>query len=721
MAKKKKSKKSKSSKSKSWSVRTAVIIALAAGAVAMSFTPLISSTIVAHAAVTGFQSPTDTDAQNEWNNASRAYTSNNSYASTDNDDDDQGYDEFGGFTVTAGSTINGILAEIDARQEGTTCQLLVRLSWNNGSNFTSYKTLVPTGSETTLSYGSSADTWGHTWTINELSNANFVLEMRYNDATPGNSDNGCDSNGSSRDSIEVDHIRVKVYYTPANVAPVAQADSVSVQEDGSVNDSVVATDSDGPSALVYSFVAPAHGLLTSFNTATGAFTYQPFANYNGPDSFTFKAYDGSDYSNTATISITVDSVNDLPEITLAGANPINLIVGDTYTEPGATANDVEDGSNLTVTNITGSVDTGTVGSYTVFYNFTDSQGGVAVQKTRTVNVGNPPSQCQDGIDNDGDELTDLDDLGCSSAEDNSENQTPVIVLNGTDPVVVTLGGTYSELGAVANDAEDGNGLTVSNITGTVDTNTVGSYVISYNFSDMQGAAASAVTRTVEVKTACSDGIDNDSDELTDLADTGCSDANDNDETTPVIVDVCPNIEGVQSEVPSGMELQEGDCVASQTNNDDDTPPADQPASNNGGGGGGVIVSGPLSIGFVNTNTNTEGGGLVLGASTDLPASCTPYLTGYVGKGGNPELVKKLQNFLNKELDLSLIVDGIFGLDTKQAVKDFQLKYWDQILKPWVPHGLPSDHTPTGFVYKTTTRMINLLQCSSLDLPMPQLP
>ena len=57
---------------------------------------------------------------------------------------------------------------------------------------------------------------------------------------------------------------------------------------------------------------PAHGTLTVFNTATGAFTYTPNRNYNGPDSFTFKANDGAVDSNTATVRITVDPVNDAP-------------------------------------------------------------------------------------------------------------------------------------------------------------------------------------------------------------------------------------------------------------------------------------------------------------------------------------------------------------------------------------------------------------------------
>src|SRR5262249_55035119 len=56
--------------------------------------------------------------------------------------------------------------------------------------------------------------------------------------------------------------------------------------------------------------SPSHGTLTL--NASGSFTYTPAANYHGPDSFTYKANDGTADSNVATVSITVTSVNDAP-------------------------------------------------------------------------------------------------------------------------------------------------------------------------------------------------------------------------------------------------------------------------------------------------------------------------------------------------------------------------------------------------------------------------
>ena len=54
---------------------------------------------------------------------------------------------------------------------------------------------------------------------------------------------------------------------------------------------------------------PAHGDAARCN-ADGSFTYTPAANFNGTDSFTYKANDGTADSNVATVTITVTAVND---------------------------------------------------------------------------------------------------------------------------------------------------------------------------------------------------------------------------------------------------------------------------------------------------------------------------------------------------------------------------------------------------------------------------
>ena len=103
---------------------------------------------------------------------------------------------------------------------------------------------------------------------------------------------------------------VTITVTAVNDAPVATDQAVVTEEDTATAIALSATDVDS-SALTYAIGSgPAHGTLTL--SANGGFTYTPAANYNGPDSFTYKANDGTVDSNVATVSITVTGVNDAP-------------------------------------------------------------------------------------------------------------------------------------------------------------------------------------------------------------------------------------------------------------------------------------------------------------------------------------------------------------------------------------------------------------------------
>jgi uncharacterized repeat protein (TIGR01451 family) len=78
------------------------------------------------------------------------------------------------------------------------------------------------------------------------------------------------------------------------------------------------------------------------------------------------------------------------------------------------------------------------------------------------------------------------------------NTPPVITRIGDEVITITQGNSYSDLGATALDIEDGN--ITSNIvtTGSVDVNTIGTYIIKYNVKDSKGLSAVEVTRTVKV-------------------------------------------------------------------------------------------------------------------------------------------------------------------------------------------------------------------------------
>jgi Zn-dependent metalloprotease len=170
-----------------------------------------------------------------------------------------------------------------------------------------------------------------------------------------------------------------------------------------------------------------------------------------------------------------------PVITLNGASTINLEVGDTYNEPGATATDNEDGNLTSSIIITGTVNTNVAGTYTKYYNVSDAAGNAATQRTRTIVVSEP-----------------------------ADTTAPVITLNGASTMNLEVGDTYNEPGATASDNVDGDLTSSIVITGTVNTNAAGTYSRYYNVSDAAGNAAAQVTRTIIVTQpstgSCTGGI-----------------------------------------------------------------------------------------------------------------------------------------------------------------------------------------------------------------------
>ncbi|MHB9129328.1 MAG: immunoglobulin-like domain-containing protein, partial [Candidatus Humimicrobiaceae bacterium] len=102
------------------------------------------------------------------------------------------------------------------------------------------------------------------------------------------------------------------------------------------------------------------------------------------------SYDATDATGNAAVTVTrTVNVTELidttpPLIVLNGDAVINLKIGDTFTDPGATATDNK-GANVAVTT-TGTVNTNFASSYTISYNATDTAGNIAATVIRTVNV-----------------------------------------------------------------------------------------------------------------------------------------------------------------------------------------------------------------------------------------------------------------------------------------------------------------------------------------------
>jgi hypothetical protein len=111
------------------------------------------------------------------------------------------------------------------------------------------------------------------------------------------------------------------YCNPLNAAPVAQDDDVATDEDVPLNGNVLADNGNGadadpdgdPLTVTTTPVSDvAHGVLTL--NSDGSFTYTPDLNFNGTDSFEYEVCDDEALCDTATVNITVNPINDPPEV-----------------------------------------------------------------------------------------------------------------------------------------------------------------------------------------------------------------------------------------------------------------------------------------------------------------------------------------------------------------------------------------------------------------------
>jgi len=114
-----------------------------------------------------------------------------------------GYD----FGLPGGATIEGIEVRLDWYVDGVqgNTRLQVELSWDGGISWTpAQKTKKGKTTETTEILGSPGDTWGHNWTVDELSDANFRVRIT------------CTSSKPERD-FYLDWVAVNIYDDPPTV------------------------------------------------------------------------------------------------------------------------------------------------------------------------------------------------------------------------------------------------------------------------------------------------------------------------------------------------------------------------------------------------------------------------------------------------------------------------------------------------------------------------
>ncbi|MDA7633449.1 DUF5011 domain-containing protein, partial [bacterium] len=180
-------------------------------------------------------------------------------------------------------------------------------------------------------------------------------------------------------------------------------------------------------------------------------------------------YNISDASGNAAVTVarTVNLIDTTPPVVvLLGDSPQVIESPNAYTELGATASDTCDQALGAVVIDASLVDVLTPGSYVVTYNISDATGNAAVTVTRTVNV--------------------------------IDSNPPVITLIGDAALTLECGiDAYTEDGANVTDTSDP-GVVVVIGGDTVDPNTPGVYVVTYDATDASENAAAQLIRTVTV-------------------------------------------------------------------------------------------------------------------------------------------------------------------------------------------------------------------------------
>ncbi|WP_297520571.1 glycosyl hydrolase family 18 protein [uncultured Clostridium sp.] len=153
--------------------------------------------------------------------------------------------------------------------------------------------------------------------------------------------------------------------------------------------------------------------------------------------------------------------------TFTGVTGKTITVGDSFNSlAGVKANDKEDGDLTSKIKVSGKVDTNKAGTYKLNYSVTDSKG-LETTKTRTIIVKDkeitPPP---------------------------AENTAPV--LKGIKDAEIKVGDKFEPMtGITANDKEDGDLTSKIKIAGTVDTDKVGKFTLTYSVTDSEGLKTEA--------------------------------------------------------------------------------------------------------------------------------------------------------------------------------------------------------------------------------------
>lgn len=234
--------------------------------------------------------------------------------------------------------------------------------------------------------------------------------------------------------------------TKLNVAPVANNQTLTLEEDSKITIVLSSSDADEDTLIYVIVTEPEHGVLTQSNDNTWKYTADE--NFNGTDQFSFKVMDSELDSESATITLTINPVNDAP---IALDDNIML----TYSEEGryvldVLANDSDiDEDTITLVNASSSIGTVSIDDGKLIYRldgvidgsiefqYVINDGHTSIGGARvTLNFDNvadallPVISLPSNININANGLFTKVDLGVATAVDSNGERIPVTLVSG---------------------------------------------------------------------------------------------------------------------------------------------------------------------------------------------------------------------------------------------------------------------------------------------------
>lgn len=251
---------------------------------------------------------------------------------------------------------------------------------------------------------------------------------------------------------------VTVTITGVNDIPTAEGDAFGTDEDTPftfTNNDLLANDQQGDLPASTSNVdgTTSNGGAVVDN-GDGSFTYTPTANFNGDDSFSYTLTDNDGETSTATVTISVGSVNDIPQavsdsFTSDEDTPL------TITHNGLLANDAQGDLPAVISGFDG----------------TTSNGGTVVDNgdgsftyTPAANFNGDDSFNYTLTDNDGEISTTTVNISVSSVSDAPAAVSDEIMVAADSPTSTLVEAIYSDVNFLENDLDpDGDSLTIIDV------------------------------------------------------------------------------------------------------------------------------------------------------------------------------------------------------------------------------------------------------------------